>query len=315
MKLPARRAAETAILTSGCTKRLSGLLRRGLRPLEYHAMPPEPAEAVPETPNPAAAEVDAKVLVPAPINLRSQLRVVLVEPQHPGNIGACARAMKNFGLRELALVAPQKFPHADASAMAANAGDVLDAAKVYSSLQEALADCSRVVASSARPRYISVPVSTPREWAQVAANRVASGEGGRIALLFGRERTGLTNDELDYAHELIVIPTGGIDSSLNLAAAVQILAYEIGLAAGAAIPDRIIDDQPVDQEVMERFYTHLERALIGTRFLDPEHPRFLMRRLRKLFGRTAPSANEMSILRGILTSIEDVLRGFGPRPK
>jgi TrmH family RNA methyltransferase len=199
--------------------------------------------------------------------------------------------------------------------MAANAGDVLDAAKVYPSLQEALADCSRVVASSARPRYISVPVSTPREWAQTAANRVAAGEGGRIALLFGRERTGLTNDELDYAHELIVIPTGGIDSSLNLAAAVQILAYEIGLAAGAAIPDRIVDDEPVDQATMERFYTHLERALIGTRFLDPEHPRFLMRRLRKLFGRTAPSANEMSILRGILTSIEDVLRGFGPRPK
>ncbi|MDB5987037.1 MAG: methyltransferase [Nevskia sp.] len=251
---------------------------------------------------------------PGPHSLLAKLRVVLVEPQHPGNIGACARAMKNFGLRELALVAPLKFPHADASAMASNAGDVLDAAQVYATLPEALADCSRVVASSARPRYISVPVSTPRDWAQRAAQAFAAGDGGRIALLFGRERTGLTNEELERAHELIVIPTGGIDSSLNLAAAVQILSYEIGLAAGAAIPQRIVGDQPVDQTEMERFYEHLQRALIGTRFLDPEHPRLLMRRLRKLFGRAAPSANEMSILRGILTSIEDVLRGFGPRP-
>ncbi len=274
-----------------------------------------PASTAAQEPNANHGKASA---LPGARSLLNNLRVVLVEPQHPGNIGACARAMKNFGLRELALVAPQKFPHVDASAMASNAGDVLDAARVFATLPEALADCARVVASSARPRYISVPVSTPREWAQRAAERLAAGEGGRTALLFGRERTGLLNEELQLAHELIVIPTGGLDSSLNLAAAVQVLSYEIGLASGAALPERIIEDQaenqPVDQAEMERFYTHLERALIGTRFLDPEHPRLLMRRLRKLFGRTAPSANEMNILRGILTSVEDVLRGFGPRP-
>ena len=245
-------------------------------------------------------------------SLPGRLRIVLVEPQHPGNIGAAARAMKNFGLSDLALVAPHKFPHAEASAMAANAGDVLASARVFESLPEALADCSRVIATSARPRYISVPVSTPNEWAALAAQ---GDEGeGRIALVFGRERSGLTNDELDYAHRLIVIPTGNADSSLNLAAAVQIVAYEVGMATGAAIPERIAAHRPVGQEEMERFYVHLERALTGTRFLDPRNPRLLLRRLRKLVGRAAPDANEMNILRGILTSIEDALRGFGPRP-
>lgn len=265
---------------------------------------------------PAQSESDSQPQAARQATLLSaRLRIVLVEPQHPGNIGAAARAMKNFGLRELALVAPEQFPHAQASAMAANAGDVLAAAQVFANLKDALADCARVVATSARPRYISVPVSTPREWAARAASGEAEALGaGRIALLFGRERSGLTNEELDCAHELIVIPTGAEDSSLNLAAAVQILAYEIGLAGSAAIPERIASHKPVAQEQMERFYVHLERALTGTRFLDPANPRLLMRRLRKLFGRAAPDKNEMNILRGILTSIEDVLRGFGPRP-
>jgi len=232
------------------------------------------------------------------------VRIVLVGTQHPGNIGAAARAMKNMGLAELALVAPRAFPHHEATAMASNADDLLDRAQVYATLAEAVADCAHVVATSARPRSISVPVMTPRVW----AGRMAAGAlGGRVALLFGRERTGLTNQELELAQEIVVIPTGGEYSSLNLAAAVQILTYELCAAAGGAIPPGE-PHLPVDSAEMERFYSHLERVLVATRFLDPSNPRLLMRRLRRLFSRAAPDANEASILRGILTSVEERLR-------
>jgi len=236
------------------------------------------------------------------------VRIVLVAPQHPGNIGSAARAMKNMGLKNLVLIAPRAFPHPEATAMASNATDVLDAARVFADLPAALADCPRVFATSARPRYLTVPVSTPREWVTHLPDHAALGP---LAILFGRERTGLTNEELDHAQELIVIPTGGEDSSLNLAAAVQVVAYEIQLAAqglGPAAPAVDKAFPPATHADMERFYVHLEQTLVRTQFLDPGNPRFLMRRLRLLFARALPDTNELNILRGILTSVENTLR-------
>jgi len=237
------------------------------------------------------------------MNLLSRIRVVLVGTQHPGNIGSAARAMKTMGLSELVLVAPESFPDPRADALAVGAVDLLQQARVCATLDEALADCTRVAATTARQRHISALSLEPREWAQRLA---AGGHAGRIALVFGRERTGLTNAEVDRAQELVVIPTGGEYTSLNLAAAVQIVAYELLLAAGAA-PLELPPHEPVDQVEMERFYVHLEEVLVRTQFIDRTNPRLLMRRLRKLFGRAAPDANEMNILRGILTSVTDAL--------
>jgi TrmH family RNA methyltransferase len=237
------------------------------------------------------------------MSLLSRIRVVLVGTQHPGNIGSAARAMKTMGLRELVLVEPLGFPDPRADAMAVGAVDLLEQARVCASLDEALADCSLVAAATARQRHISALCHTPRDWAQ----RLAAGaQGGRVALLFGRERTGLTNQEIDHAQELVVIPTAEDFTSLNLAAAVQLISYELLMAAGASTLE-LPTHEPVGHTEMERFYTHLEQVLIRTRFLDPANPRLLLRRLRKLFGRTAPDANEMNILRGILTSVTDTL--------
>jgi TrmH family RNA methyltransferase len=229
------------------------------------------------------------------------LRIVLVGTQHPGNIGSAARAMKNMGLADLALVAPRRFPHDEATAMASNATDLLETAKVFDSLPQALADCSRVVATSSRPRSLSVPVTTPRE---LATRWAAGAFGGTLAIVFGRERNGLTNQELEHAQELLAIPTSAEYPSLNLAAAVQIVSYELCAAAGAPV-SRGEAHEPVSQDEMERFFEHLERVIIATRFLNPDNPRLLMRRLRRLYARAEPDANEMNILRGILTSVEE----------
>lgn len=227
------------------------------------------------------------------------MRIVLVKPQHPGNIGAAARAMKNMGLHDLALVAARKFPHAEATARAAGAADLLEHARVCNTLEQAVADCSRVAGTTARSRYISQPVFTPREW---AGHHAARPSGGRIALLFGCERVGLSNEELDLCQEIVSVPINPDYPSLNLAQAVQVLCYELRLTqppVGSTETHR-----PVDQAEMERFYEHLQRTLVDVRFLNPDKPRFLMRRLRVLFSRAAPNANEMNILRGILTAIE-----------
>lgn len=227
------------------------------------------------------------------------MRIVLVEPQHPGNIGATARAMKNMGLHDLALVAPQRFPDPQATALAAGAVDLLEQARVVDTLAEAVADCHRVAATTARSRYISQPVFTPREWSE---HHAARPDGGRIALLFGRERVGLTNAELDYSQEIVTIPINPDYPSINLGQAVQVLCYEMRLTQPPAL--HIDPHQPVSEAEMERFYTHLQRTLTATGFLKPTQPRRLMRRLRLLFGRAAPNDNEMNILRGILTSVE-----------
>ncbi len=232
-------------------------------------------------------------------SLLARVRIVLVEPQHPGNIGAAARAMKTMGLHELALVRPEKFPHKDATDMAVGAADVLERAQVFSNLQAAIADCAFVVGSSARLRSLPHNTTTPRELAPRLARDIA----GRIALLFGPERVGLSNEDLESCHELVSVPADPEFRVLNLAAAVQILCYELRLAAEPGLPGAP-ERQPVDANEMELFFQHLERVLVHIRFLNPDHPRQLMRRLRRMYGRAAPDENEMNILRGILAAME-----------
>lgn len=211
--------------------------------------------------------------------------------------------MKNMGLRELALVDPHLFPDPQATALASGADEILERALVFPTLADAVADCEHVIATTARVRYVSIPFSTPRE----CVERLAAGaHPGRIALVFGRERTGLTNEELDHCREAVAIPTDPEFGSMNLAAAVQIMAYELRLAAGAKLAE-LPEHQPVPQKDMEYFFGHLERVLVRTRFLDPAAPRFIMRRMRRMFGRGAPDSHEMNILRGILTSVEESL--------
>jgi tRNA (cytidine32/uridine32-2'-O)-methyltransferase len=228
-----------------------------------------------------------------------RIRIVLVEPQHPGNIGAAARAMKTMGLADLALVQPYKFPHKDATDMAVGAADLLASAGVYSNLRTAVADCAYVIGTSARLRSLPHNTQTPRELAQ----RLVTEIGGRVAIVFGPERVGLSNADMEMCHGLVSIPADPEFRVLNLAAAVQILSYELRLAAAPELvgkPERT----PVDQNEMALFFEHLERVLVGVKFLNPRHPRQLMRRLKRMYARAAPDQNEMNILRGILAAIE-----------
>jgi RNA methyltransferase, TrmH family, group 1 len=242
----------------------------------------------------------------AAVPLARRVRVVLVGAQHPGNIGAAARAMKTMGLRELVLVAPRRFPDPQAAAMASGAEDLLERARVCATLDEALAGCTHVAATTARQRYLSLPLFTPREW---VARHASGAVGGHIALMFGRERVGLTNEEVDRCQELISIPADPEYSSLNLSQAVQVLAYEIRASQPAGLV--VEAHEPVDAAEMERFYQHLEQTLVDLRFLNPDNPRLLMRRLRRLFARAAPDANEMNILRGMLTHAQQAVTRSG----
>lgn len=230
------------------------------------------------------------------------VRIVLSRPTHPGNIGAVARVMKNMGLSELVLVTPLKFPHAEATALAADACDVLDQARVCETLAEAVSDCQLIVGTSARNRRIGWPALDTDECAQ---RLVAAATQGPVALVLGQERTGLTNEELDLCQYVVTIPTSPEYPSINLAGAAQILCYEIFRARQAGFTDEGKREQPLaTAEELQRFYEHLERVLIQTGFLDPSNPRLLMRRLIRLYGRTQLDRNELNILRGILTSIE-----------
>ena len=232
------------------------------------------------------------------------VRVVLSRPTHPGNIGAVARAMKTMRLRHLWLVAPRRFPAPEANALAAGAEDVLEQATICQTLAEAVRDCHLVVGASVRARRIGWPALAPAEAARRLIDATAAGS---VALVFGQERTGLTNDELDLCHAVVAIPADPDYSSLNLAGAVQILAYELLLAG---IENRHKADtgeagSPVaTQDEMLHFYSHLEQVLVEIDFLDPSNPRFLMRRLKRLFSRAGPDKNEINILRGILTAVQ-----------
>ena len=229
-----------------------------------------------------------------------RLRIVLVEPTHPGNIGATARAMKAMGLDRLCLVAPARFPSAEATARAAGADDVLYEARVVDFVDEALTGCGLVLGTTARTRRIEWPVIDVREGARRA---VAQAVETPVAVLFGRERSGLTNAEIDRCHALIRIPAAARFSSLNVAAAVQIVAYEMRLAAcGASVVPADPEAPSATADELEGFYRHLEATLVRIGYLDPAAPKLLMRRLRRLFSRAGPDRAEINILRGILTA-------------
>ncbi|MDJ0711023.1 MAG: tRNA (cytosine(32)/uridine(32)-2'-O)-methyltransferase TrmJ [Woeseiaceae bacterium] len=230
------------------------------------------------------------------------IRIVLVGTTHPGNIGAVARAMKNMGLSDLYLVNPKVFPHEDATARASGASDILDGARVVDTLEKALVDCVYVAGASARSRTINWPCMGPRDCAERMIRETASGD---VACVFGPEKTGLHNDDLDLCHTLLTIPTDPGFSSLNLAMAVQVFAYEIRVASMLDEgPVFDVEAPPATSDEMEHFYTHLEAVLRDIRFLDPDNPRHLMRRMRRLFVRARPDKNEVNILRGILTAVD-----------
>lgn len=244
-----------------------------------------------------------------------RIRIVLVDTTHPGNIGGAARAMKNMGLSQLCLVSPQGFPGVEATARASGADAVLEGAMVCHTLDEAIADCGLVIGTSARRRSIEWPMLTPRECAQTLLEHAtlehATQAQATVALLFGQERAGLTNEAVDQCRYLVTIPTQGEFASLNLASAVQIMAYEILLAHGSASTDAPVVESPTGvptalapQQNRQGFYEHLERVLIELDFLDPEHPRRLMRKLTRMFNRTDLTTEEVNILRGILTQVQ-----------
>jgi TrmH family RNA methyltransferase len=235
---------------------------------------------------------------------RDNIRIVLVRPTHPGNIGACARAMKNMGLARLVLIAPAAFPHPEARERAAGAVDVVERIEVYASLEEALAGCRLVIGTSARPRRIEWPALDPRE---AARRLVEAAARAPAALLFGPERTGLTNEDLDRCHYAVTIPTDPAYPSLNLAAAVQILAYEIFRVGEPPAPPPA-GPEPADHAYLQAFYRHLEQVMLQAGFLDPENPRLTMRRLVRLFNRAQPDRDELDILRGLLTAVQQRLR-------
>lgn len=213
--------------------------------------------------------------------------------------------MKTMGLSALYLVNPKIFPSGEAIARAAGAEDILDSATVCGSLEQALSGCALAVGASARARTIEWPLLTPRE---CAARLVQESAGAPVALVLGREHSGLSNEELDRCHYLTRIHANPGFSSLNLAAALQVFAYEIFLAQGAAAQETS-EHKPVSAGQMELFYAHLEQVLVRIEFLNPRFPKKLMRRLRRLFNRARPDQNEMNILRGMLTEVERKLSG------
>lgn len=230
----------------------------------------------------------------------ARVRVVLVETSHPGNIGATARAMKTMGLTRLVLVNPKDYPSNEATARASGADDVLYRAQVVDGLAAALTGCRMVVGVSARRRGIASSELDPRGCVTALARLPAA----ETALLFGRERSGLSNDELDRCQMVVRIPANPEYSSLNLAAAVQILAYELRLQAGGQ--SGVEEEQPpAPFEEQERFYQHLQETLLAVGFLNPANPRHLMRRLRRLFNRARPDQREINILRGILSAVQE----------
>ena len=237
---------------------------------------------------------------------QANIKIVLVNTAHPGNIGGAARAMKNMGLAELCLVEPREYPAPRAVWRSAGARDILNNATVVGSVDEAIADCGLVIGTSARERRIPRPLINPRE----CGERVwVEAENHKVALLFGREDRGLTNDELQKCNYHVHIPSNPEYSSLNLATAVQVLAYEIRMASLAdengALPELSQWDQPLaTSEDLEHFHTHLSETMAKLNFYDPDNPKQLLTRLRRLFNRTRMDEMEVSILRGLLSAVQ-----------
>ncbi|MGA8708587.1 MAG: RNA methyltransferase [Steroidobacteraceae bacterium] len=244
------------------------------------------------------------------------IRMVLVETSHPGNIGAAARALKNMGLEELVLVRPRQFPHADATARASGADDVLARARVVPDLATALAGCGLVLATTARERDQYFRVLDARAAARRLVEAVALQP---VAVVFGAERTGLTNQELEQAHALLRIPASPEYAALNLAMAVQIVSYEIycaasGSPAADAAPQSFRTEPLATPEQMQRLYHHLEQVLELIDFRDrTQRGTHLMSRIRRLLQRAELDTNEANILRGILTAVQQQRRRAGER--
>ncbi|BAW80373.1 RNA methyl transferase TrmH [Candidatus Nitrosoglobus terrae] len=238
----------------------------------------------------------------------ARVRIVLVETTHPGNIGAAARAMHTMGLSRLYLVNPKDFPSAIATARASGADHLLAQAKIFPSLLHAISDCQIVFGLSARQRNISSPAIDARACGILVVKEAAKQE---VAIVFGCEHSGISNAELDYCNYLVHIPSNPIYRSLNLGAAVQVVVYEIQMAyrIGAISSSK----QPLGSDLLasasevEGFFKHLEEALIDIDFLNPNKPRFLIRRLRRLFLRTHLDIKEINILRGILTAVQKII--------
>ena len=238
-----------------------------------------------------------------------QIRIILVGTTHPGNIGAAARAMKVMGLERLYLAAPEaKFPSARATAMATSGDDVLKKAVVVDDLLQAIAGCGLVLGTTARLRSLPLPVMDPRT---AAARSVAEAGNHEIAIVFGRENAGLTNEETRLCHSLVNIPTSQEYHSLNLAQAVQVMTYELHLAMLAEQPGETPppDWRPEPPEKMEFYFERLEKTLREIGFLNPDQPKRLMQRLRRLYQRARPDENELNILNGILSATLESARG------
>ncbi|MBT4835734.1 MAG: RNA methyltransferase [Methylococcales bacterium] len=232
------------------------------------------------------------------------INIVLVEPSHPGNIGAVARAMKNMELSQLSLVKPKLFPHADATARASGADDILSKADIYQDLPSAIASAHVVFGASARSRRIQWPLLDVRECAEKIIEQV---QLGQVAIVFGREHSGLTNDELSLCQYLLRIPCNPDFSSLNLAAAVQVVSYEILMSQTQQKPvtKETLDIEPAEiikQEEMDSFFQHLKQTLTEIGYLNPKQPKKLMLRLKRLYNRAIQDKSELNMLRGILSA-------------
>lgn len=245
-----------------------------------------------------------------------RLRVVLVETTQPGNIGSSARAMKTMGLSRLMLVRPRSFPHPEAVALAAGSDDLLDSAQVVDDLDTAIGACHFVIGASARRRGVSLPELSPRQAAAMLLEKAGAGE---VALVFGTERTGLSNEELQRCHACVRIPANPDYSSLNLSQAVQVLAYELRVAAeaagevAAAGPDPAPRERTASSAEMEGFFRHLDEALRAIDFHKGKDGTTITQRLRRLFLRADLSEREVAILHGILTDAERMARLAGER--
>jgi tRNA/rRNA methyltransferase len=248
---------------------------------------------------------------PDPQSVLSRVRIVLSNPSHPGNIGAAARAMKTMGLSRLFLIHPKKFPDPDALARAAGADDVLQQATLCATLDEALSGVVFAAALSARHRNLGPERLQAREAAPLILEKAGSdtGEACDVALVFGNESAGLSNADVQRCQRTVFIPASPDYSSLNLGAAVQLLCYELRLAAYGGRPPEVtrtvpFSSPPASGDDIERFYTHLERVMARTGFLDPKQPKRLMSKIRRLYGRAALERDEINILRGLLDAVE-----------
>lgn len=229
------------------------------------------------------------------------IRIVLINTTHPGNIGAVARAMKNMCLEQLSLVNPAHYPSAEATARASGADDILAAARVCDSLDEAIADCRLVVGASARLRSVQWPQLDPRACAEAV---LPESDGGPVAILFGRESSGLTNDELARCRYLVHIPANPDYSSLNIAMAVQVIGYELLMASRGADKEQPAPRALASAFELQGFFEHLQQTLSDIGFADSQHADKLLRRLRRLFLRAEPDKDDVQILRGILSAAQ-----------